>query len=289
MSSDEDAFVAVQHIHELLAQNVDYYFPAMFKAFEKDVRSHVAHALGSARSNETIDDCVMETFESAYFALKRKSPEEILRLEYFKGWLLAIAGHVVLRWHRRNKQHIMAPLPKTGVKLKIYVESIELEMSESGEQRLDVSDLDGQNQPEKALEQKEAQAELKEFVDMLPEQYRIAVQLHFFAELKLEQIASQRQQSLNTVKGHVYRGIKMLYDYFVVVHALDEMKETVRAYIELIPASCGKVMRLHFLEGMKLHTVAVHCKYSDDKVKRNLYHGAHIVATRLHTKSERGK
>ncbi|MEO8972835.1 MAG: sigma-70 family RNA polymerase sigma factor [Ktedonobacteraceae bacterium] len=289
MSSDDDAFVAIQHIHELLAKNVDHYFPDMFRAFEKDVRSHVAHKLGSARSNEAIDDCVMRTFEGAYFSLKRKSSEDILRLENFKGWLLTIAGHVVLRWHEKNRQHIITTLPKTRARLKIYVETIELEMSESGEQRLDVPDPEGQNQPEKALEQKEARTELREFVDMLPEQYRIAVQLHYFDELKLEQIANQRQQALSAVKAHVYRGIRMLHDYFVVVQALDEMKETVRAYIEMIPTSCGIVMRLHFLEGMKLHNVAVRCKYSDDKVKRNLYHGAHIVATQLHTKNERGK
>ena len=162
-------------------------------------------------------------------------------------------------------------------------------MSESGEQRLDVTDRDELKQPEKALVWKEKRIELREYVNMLPEQYRIAIRLHYFNELKLEQIASQRNLALNTVKAHVYRGIKMLSDYFAVVQALDETKEKMITFLKMIPSSCGTVMRLHFLEGMKLPDVAIRCNYSNNKVKRLLYHGANIVVTHLQAKHERGK
>jgi RNA polymerase sigma factor (sigma-70 family) len=188
-------------------------------------------------------------------------------------------------WYKENRSYFTTALPKTRARLTLYIGSIELEGSESGEQRPDVPDEDEQKQPENALVWKEKLTELREYANMLPERNRIAIKLHFFDGLKLDQIADQRKQNLNTVKAHVRRGIHMLYDYFVVVKALDEMKESVKTSILMIPSPCGKVMRLHFLEGMKLPDVAVRCNSSVDTVKRLLYHGARIVATHLQAKT----
>jgi RNA polymerase sigma factor (sigma-70 family) len=288
-STDAALLPTKQNVQHFLAEDVDKHYSSMYLLFQQDIRNYIAYKLHAVKSQEAIDDCVQETFERAYSALKRKSPENILELDYFRAWLIAIAENVVLRWQEKNSDYFTTVLPRTRTRIKIFFESIELKMSESGEQRLDVADRDELKQPETALVWKEKRTELREYVNMLPEQYRIAIRLHYFNELKLEQIASQRKLALNTVKAHVYRGIKMLSDYFAVVQALDETKEMVTTSIRMIPSSCGTVMRLHFLEGMKLPDVAIRCNYSNNKVKRLLYHGANIVITHLQAKNERGK
>ncbi len=288
-STGEASLLSNENIHQFLAKDVDTYFTDMYMLFQQHIRNYIAHEPGMAKSNEAIEDCAQETFKRAFKALKRRSPEDILKLDHFKGWLIAIAKNVVLSWHDKNRSHFETSLPGTGARLKLYVESIELESSGSSEQRLDIPDGDEQKQPEKALMWKEKLAELREYVYMLPEQYRIAIQLQYFDELKLDQIAILQKKTLSAVKTHVRRGIQMLSDYFMVVQALEEMKEDVLTYILLIPSSCGTVMKLHFLEGMKLPDVAIRCNYAENKVKRLLYHGTNIVATHLRAKDEKGK
>lgn len=288
-STDEALVPTKQNIQHFLARDIDTHYSFMYMLFQQDIRNHIAHKLNVAKSPEAIDDCVQETFERVFKALKRRSPEKILELDNFRAWLITIAENVVLHWHEKNGAHFTTIAPKTRARLKIYLEPIEQERSDGEEQRLDVPDRDEQRQPEKALVWKERRAELREYVNMLPEQYRIAIQLHYFNELKLEQIASLHKLALSTVKANVYRGIRMLTNYFAVVQALDETKEKVITSIHMIHSSCGTIMRLHFLEGMKLPDVAIRCNYSNNKVKRLLYHGASIVVTQLKAKNEKGK
>jgi RNA polymerase sigma factor (sigma-70 family) len=273
-----------QNIHQFLAKDVDEYFPPMYWLFQQDIQNHITYKLSKAKANEAIEICVQETFVKTFVSLKRKTTEEILRLDRFEAWLIKIAENVVNDWYDKNRSYFTTALPKTRARLTLYIESIALEGNESGEQRPDVPDEDKQKQPENALLWKEKLTELREYVNMLPERNRSAIKLHFYDGLKLDQIADQRKQNLNTVKAHVRRGIHMLRDYFLVVQALNEigeMKASVITSIRMIPSPCGKVMRLHFLEGMKLPDVAISCNYSVDQVKRLLYHGASIVATHL--------
>ena len=283
-SSNVGSLPTKQNIHQFLAKDVDAYFTPMFKLFQQDIRNYIAYKLSNAGSNEAIDDCIQEIFEKTFVSLKRKTAEEILKLDRFEAWLKKIAESVVNDWFKENRSYFTTALPKTRARLTIYIESIALEGNENGEQRLDILDEDAQKQPEIALVWKEKLAELREYVNMLPERNRSAIKLHFFDGLKLEQIANLRKLKLSTVKTHVHRGNHMLHDYFLVVRALneiDEMQASVITYIRMIPSSCGKVMRLHFLEGMKLPDVAISCNYSVDRVKRLLYHGASIVAAHL--------
>jgi RNA polymerase sigma factor (sigma-70 family) len=276
-----------QNIHQFLAKDVDEYFPPMYWLFQQDIKNHITYKLSKAKANDAIEICVQETFEKTFASLKRKTTEEILRLDRFEAWLIKIAENVVNDWYDKNRSYFTTVLPKTRARLTIYVDSIDLEGSESGKQPLDIPDGDEQKQPESTLLWKEKRTELREYMNMLPEKNRLAIKLHFFDGLTLEQIASKRGLILSTVKARVYRGIGMLYDYFVVVQALDEMKESIRTYILKIPSSCGTVMKLHFLEGMKLPDVAIRCNYSVEKVKRLLYHGTSIVATHLRAENEK--
>jgi RNA polymerase sigma-70 factor (ECF subfamily) len=58
--------------------------------------------------------------------------------------------------------------------------------------------------------QREWRRELERWVATLPEPYRSAINLHYFEDLSLREVAELLNQPVGTVKANVHRGLQLL-------------------------------------------------------------------------------
>ena len=73
-----------------------------------------------------------------------------------------------------------------------------------------LADDDPWNQPEHRLTQREAAEEVREALAALPPQQRLALTLHYFQDMRYEDIAGIMDLPINTVKRHLRRGKERL-------------------------------------------------------------------------------
>jgi RNA polymerase sigma-70 factor (ECF subfamily) len=73
-----------------------------------------------------------------------------------------------------------------------------------------IADTDRWTQPEERLELRESATEVREALAQLPAQQRLALTLHYFEDLRYEDIAEVMGLPLNTVKSHIRRGKERL-------------------------------------------------------------------------------
>jgi RNA polymerase sigma-70 factor (ECF subfamily) len=73
-----------------------------------------------------------------------------------------------------------------------------------------LADSDRWTQPESEVELRESAAEVRAALDHLPPAQRLALTLHYFDDLRYEDIAEVMGLPLNTVKSHIRRGKERL-------------------------------------------------------------------------------
>jgi RNA polymerase sigma-70 factor (ECF subfamily) len=73
-----------------------------------------------------------------------------------------------------------------------------------------LADTDRWTQPEEQIELRESAAEVREALQGLPAAQRLALTLHYFEDLRYEDIAEVMGLPLNTVKSHIRRGKERL-------------------------------------------------------------------------------
>ena len=73
-----------------------------------------------------------------------------------------------------------------------------------------LADSDRWTQPEERLELRESATEVREALASLPATQRLALTLHYFEDLRYEDIAEVMGLPLNTVKSHIRRGKERL-------------------------------------------------------------------------------
>jgi RNA polymerase sigma-70 factor (ECF subfamily) len=73
-----------------------------------------------------------------------------------------------------------------------------------------LADTDRWTQPEQEVELRESAAEVREALVRLPPAQRLALTLHYFQDLRYEDIAEVMGLPLNTVKSHIRRGKERL-------------------------------------------------------------------------------
>src|SRR5260370_1370396 len=73
-----------------------------------------------------------------------------------------------------------------------------------------LADSDRWTQPEERLELRESASEVREALVSLPATQRLALTLHYFEDLRYEDIAEVMGLPLNTVKSHIRRGKERL-------------------------------------------------------------------------------
>ncbi len=104
-----------------------------------------------------------------------------------------------------------------------------LDVREDDEQALGdlLADSDRWAQPEDRSEWRESAGEVREALARLPEAQRLALTLHYFEEMRYEEIADVMGLPLNTVKSHIRRGKERLGVLLQASAQQEEMSWTV--------------------------------------------------------------
>lgn len=161
-------------------------FGELVKRYRNLVLSFVAARVAA----EEVEDLAQETFLRAFRVLSSlRDPAA------FSSWLLGIANHICVDWHRSRRR----------------VGSLDPEAAE-------VTDAlpplrSPPPRPEAVAEAEEARRLLLESLDRLPEAYRITLVLKHMDGLSCPQIAERLGVALGTVTSRLARGYKMLRDH----------------------------------------------------------------------------
>jgi len=116
----------------------------------------------------------------------------------FTTWLYRLVTNICLDGLRRRGRPIDSLDEPTSTQ----------EDSQTAGDRL--ADSDRWTQPEQEVELRESASEVRAALDELPPAQRLALTLHYFEDMRYEDIAETMNLPLNTVKSHIRRGKERL-------------------------------------------------------------------------------
>lgn len=151
----------------------------------------VASFIAARVAHTEVEDLAQDTFLRAFRVLA--SLRDPLA---FSSWLLGIASHVCVDWHRSRRR--MASLDDEGAR---EPEAGDLAPHRSPPAR-----------PDAAAEQEEAAQLLLESLDRLPEPYRVTLVLKHMDGLTCQEIAERLGLAVGTVTSRLARAYKLLRD-----------------------------------------------------------------------------
>jgi RNA polymerase sigma factor (sigma-70 family) len=137
------------------------------------------------------DDLTIEAFRKAFKNLHQYSPDYA-----FSTWLFKIAANNCIDFMRRKRRITFA----TG-----------MNNEESGSDNYPSNIPSLTLSPEEKVIEKQKIHLMHEIVDKLKPHYRLMVELRYFKELSYEEIATQLDLPLGTVKAQLFRAREFLY------------------------------------------------------------------------------
>lgn len=142
------------------------------------------------RDEDDVDDLIQETFIKAYNALPS------FQFSYsFSSWVYRIASNTCIDFIRKKKFNF------------VYIDE------HTGDDDSPVFEIkDTSYQPDLEYNNNERRKMLNEAIDNLPENYRVIIKLRHEDELEYQEIADKLNLPLGTVKVHLFRARKHLYD-----------------------------------------------------------------------------
>lgn len=146
--------------------------------------------LKMVNNRDDANDLTIETFAKAFQNLEKYKPDFA-----FSTWLFKIATNNCIDFIRKKK-------------LKTF--SIDQVTGEDGESSRPWEIAGTAPTPEESLIKKQKTSLLKNVVDKLPVRYRKLVIMRYFEELSYEEIASQLDIPLGTVKAQLFRAHNLL-------------------------------------------------------------------------------
>lgn len=163
----------------------------MAALIQREQRYVFSIALGVMREPHDAADMTQEAFVRMMRSLHTYRAET-----KFSTWLYRLVTNICLDGLRRRGRSIA---------------SLDLEPHDDvARAPSDLADVDRAVQPEAELELRESAAELRTALMELPTPQRLALTLHYFEELRYEEIADITGTPLNTVKSHIRRGKERL-------------------------------------------------------------------------------
>ena len=164
------------------------------KAYEELMRCYrksVYHiALRMVRDPDDADDLTMEAFAKAFGHLSRYRPEFA-----FSTWLFRIATNGCIDFVRRKKLHTQ-PL------------NVAVALGDGKSFLLDV--CDHAPNPQEAFIRQQRIEVVHQVVNQLPAKYAVLVRLRYFEELSYEEVATELQAPLGTVKAQLFHARELL-------------------------------------------------------------------------------
>lgn len=142
------------------------------------------------RDEDDIDDLIQETFIKAYNALPT------FQFSYsFSSWIYRIASNTCIDFIRKRKFNF------------VYIDE------HTGDDDDPVYEIkDTSYQPDLEYHSKEKREILKKAIDELPDNYKTIIKLRHEEELEYQEISEKLNLPLGTVKVHLFRARKQLYD-----------------------------------------------------------------------------
>lgn len=164
-------------------------YEALVNKYRLALYRHIARLV---RDPQEVEDLVQETFIKAFTALESYSAEFA-----FSTWLYKIATNHAIDYLRRKKLKAL---------------SLD-EPIETREGTLERELADTTYFPDRHIVEDQRRALLQEAIDALPEKYRLVIVLRHQQEKSYEEIAEELNLPLGTVKAHIFRARRLLYQY----------------------------------------------------------------------------
>ncbi len=142
------------------------------------------------RDEDDVDDLIQDTFIKAYSALPS------FQFSYsFSSWIYRIASNTCIDFIRKKKFNF------------VFIDE------HTGDDDNPVYEIKDSNyQPDLEYNNKEKNDLLKKAINSLPENYRKIIKLRHEEELEYQEISDKLNLPLGTVKVHLFRARKQLYD-----------------------------------------------------------------------------
>lgn len=157
--------------------------------YQEPLRRHVGRMV---RGSSEIDDLVQEAFVKAFGSLGSYSPDYA-----FSTWLYRIATNHTIDFLRKRK------LPTFSIDKPIQ--------SRDGEFQMEVPDTT--YRPDRAIVADQRNEILREAIAALPEKYHRVIVMRHQEEMSYEDIATELELPLGTVKAHIFRARGLLNRY----------------------------------------------------------------------------
>ena len=147
--------------------------------------------LKMVNSKDDADDLTIEAFGKAFKKLEQYTPNYA-----FSTWLFKIASNNCIDFIRKKKKHTFS-LNRT------------IEGDEGGEMELDIKsdELD----PEEVMMKEQKIEMMHNVVDKLKPRYKTLVELRYFKEFSYEEIATELDIPIGTVKAQLFRAREFLF------------------------------------------------------------------------------
>ena len=185
----EKALQDFQLIDQAVNENDEQAFAMLMERYRKPVYHMI---LKMVRNVDDAEDLTIEAFTKAFKNLYK------FKKDYtFSTWLFRIATNNSIDFIRKKK-----------------LETLSLDSSykdDDGETiSIDVQDKD--LNPQEVAIRKQKIGLIRDFVTKLPPKYQRLVKLRYFEELSYEEIATELEAPLGTVKAQLHRARELLYD-----------------------------------------------------------------------------
>lgn len=181
-----------QRDYQLVVQAISYGDQKAYAELLNNYRDSLYFMLLKMTNNQAdADDLTIEAFGKAFKNLHQYSPDYA-----FSTWLFKIAANNCIDFMRRNRRITFA----TGMNN---------EESGAGNYPSNIPSLT--LSPEEKVIEKQKIRLMHEVVDKLKPHYRLMVDLRYFKELSYEEIATQLDLPLGTVKAQLFRARELLY------------------------------------------------------------------------------
>lgn len=164
-----------------------------FKIIQKKYSKIVANLIRRmVKDEDDVMDLTQETFIKAYRALNTYQTSYS-----FSSWLYRIASNNCIDFLRKKRFNVI---------------SLDQPLNPNSEDEQYLEIVDTSNQPEMDVIDSEKREALFAAIDNLPENYREIIKLRHEEDLDYKEISEKLNLPLGTVKAHLFRARKMLYD-----------------------------------------------------------------------------
>lgn len=162
-------------------------FGALMDKYQKPLYFHVIRMV---KDHEQVEDLVQEAFVKAFDNLGSYNTNYA-----FSTWLYRITTNHTIDYLRKKKLQTFSINEPVKTKDGHVDFQIEDETSET----------------DRNIIRKQRQDIIHEAIQNLPEKYRVVIEMRHLEELSYEEIASELDLPLGTVKAHIFRAREMLY------------------------------------------------------------------------------